>query len=112
MEWIDSVCSLRYQARKVSASRAPNRIVLASSGTPRLSVRLSVTSVPNTLTSATASQYRPGMYRSAANCTTMAPTSSTPVTIDVPVRPKFRLTLRKSAADSPTVVQSTLISQK
>jgi hypothetical protein len=27
------------------------------------------------------------------------------VTTDVPVRPRFRLTLRKSAAVSPTVVQ-------
>jgi len=38
--------------------------------------------------------------------------SRTPVTMEVPVSPKFRLTLRKSAAVSPTVVQSTLITQK
>ena len=34
--------------------------VLTSSGTPRLSVRLSVTSVPKTLTNVTVDQYRPG----------------------------------------------------
>src|SRR5882757_11350651 len=112
MEWMDSVRSARYQTRKVTASSPPKISVLASSGTPMLSVRLSVTRVPKTLTSATASQYLLGTYRSARNWTTIATTSSTPVTIEVPVRPKFRLTFRKSAADSPTVVHSTLTIQK
>ena len=53
-----------------------------------------------------------GVYRSAANCAASTITRSTPVAIDVPVRPRLTLTLRKSAADSPTVVQSTLMIQK
>ena len=108
---MDSVFSLEYHARNVTARRTPKITVLAWSGTPTLSVRLSVTSVPKTLTSVTVVQYRPGAYRSARNWKTRATTSRIPVTIDVPVSPKFRFTFRKSAADSPTVVQSTLMTQ-
>src|SRR3954462_4179621 len=108
---MESVRSLEYHARKVSARRTPNATVLASSGTPTLSVRLSVTRVPKTLTSATVVQYLPGAYRSARNWRTRATTSRMPVTIDTPVSPRFRFTFRKSAADSPTVVQSTLMTQ-
>src|SRR2546426_11623200 len=108
MEWMDSVFSLRYQARNVRASRTPKITLLASSGTPILSVMLSVTSVPNTLTRATASQYQVGMYRLALNWMTRDTTSTMPVITDTPDRPRFILTLRKSAADSPTVVHSTL----
>jgi len=61
IEWIDRVCSTRYQTTNVTASSAPKMRVLASSGRPRLSVRLSVTKVPKTLTSATVNQYRAGM---------------------------------------------------
>jgi hypothetical protein len=112
IEWIESVPSVRYQATKIAASITANTTVLSSSGTPRLSVSSSVTSVPNTLTKVTADQYRTGVYRFAANCAASTITRSRPVAIDVPVRPRLTLTLRKSAADSPTVVQSTLMIQK
>src|SRR4051794_24499741 len=112
MEWIESVFSLKYQTENVSASAAPKTIVVTSSGTPILSVKLSVISVPNTLTSATVSQYMLGTYRLARNWKMRMIARSTPVTTEVPVRPKLRLTSRKSAAVSPTVVQSTLMTQK
>ena len=55
-DFIDRVFSLAYQAANTAASRMENTMVLVSRGTPRLSVRLSVTSVPTTLTSITVSQ--------------------------------------------------------
>ena len=112
MEWIDSVNSLRYHMKKVAARSTPKITVLASSGSPTLVVMLSVTKVPNTLTRVTANQYLLGMYRLVRNWRTKATTSRMPVITEVPVRPRFRLTLRKSAAVSPTVVQSTLMIQK
>ena len=86
-------------------------IVLVSSGTPILSVRLSVTSVPKTLMNMTVSQYVIGMYLFARNWKKSAIARKIPVIIEVPVRPKLRLTFKKSAAVSPTVVHITLINQ-
>src|SRR6478672_1634198 len=60
IEWIDSVRSRAYQAPKTAASSTANSVVLNHSGTPWASVRLSVSSVPTTLMSTTASQYTPG----------------------------------------------------
>ena len=56
IEWIESVRSLAYQAAKVAARATENAAVLANRLTPRLSVRLSVISVPTTLTSTTSTQ--------------------------------------------------------
>ena len=56
IEWIDSVPSDRYQATNTTARAIPNTAELSCSGTPRLSVRLSVTRVPNTLTNVTVAQ--------------------------------------------------------
>jgi hypothetical protein len=53
---IDSVYSTRYQITNTATSVTAKKIVVTSSGTPRLSVRLSVISVPTMLTSTTASQ--------------------------------------------------------
>ena len=54
--WIESVRSLAYQAANVAASATLKTIVVVTSETPKLSVRLSVISVPTTLISTTASQ--------------------------------------------------------
>ena len=59
--------SLAYQHAKVTARAAAKPALLAISGTPMPSVRLSVTSVPNTLIITTVSQYSHGMYFSALN---------------------------------------------
>ena len=56
MVWIESVLSLAYQAANVAASTTLKTIVVVTSETPKLSVRLSVISVPTTLISTTASQ--------------------------------------------------------
>ena len=56
MVWIDSVRSRAYQMPNTTASSAANAVVLIHSGTPRASVRLSVSRVPTTLISTTASQ--------------------------------------------------------
>jgi hypothetical protein len=56
MAWIDSVRSLTHQATNVTASSTANRIVEVCSGTPRSSTSLSLSSVPTTLISTTASQ--------------------------------------------------------
>src|SRR5581483_1302812 len=112
MLWIDSVPSAAYHQANTPPRTTVNTTVVASSGTPRLSERLSVTNVPTTLISATASQYIHGTYRSARTWNTSATTSRTAMTMLVTVRPRFRFTLRKSAAVSPTVVHRTLITQK
>jgi hypothetical protein len=54
--WIDRVCSLAHQARNVPASATVKTAVLTGRGTPRLSVRLSVMSVPTMLMRTTVSQ--------------------------------------------------------
>ena len=54
--WIESVLSLAYQAAKITASTMLKTTVVVTSETPKLSVRLSVISVPTTLISTTASQ--------------------------------------------------------
>ena len=56
IEWIDSVRSLANQAAKVRARATANPAVESTSGTPRLSFRLSVIRVPTTLMKTTASQ--------------------------------------------------------
>ena len=56
MLWIDSVFSLAYQPAKTSASTIEKTTVVVTRETPKLSVRLSVMSVPTTLISTTASQ--------------------------------------------------------
>jgi hypothetical protein len=56
MVWMDRVRSLAYQAAKVMASRTAKIGVVTVRDTPRLSVRLSLTSVPTTLISTTANQ--------------------------------------------------------
>ena len=56
MLWIDRVRSLAYQPPKTSASAIVKTTVVVISEMPRLSVRLSVISVPTTLISTTASQ--------------------------------------------------------
>src|SRR4051812_16830651 len=60
IEWIERVPSRAYQAAKTQASNTAKTVELSQSGTPRASVRLSVSSVPTTLISTTASQYGPG----------------------------------------------------
>jgi hypothetical protein len=56
MVWMDRVRSRAYQVPNTAASSTLNTVVLIHSGTPRASVRLSVSSVPTTLISTTASQ--------------------------------------------------------
>lgn len=56
MVWIDKVFSLAYQSAKVSASAAAKTSVVTCSGTPKLSVKLSVMSVPATLIRTTDTQ--------------------------------------------------------
>ena len=56
IEWIDRVCSLAYQAAKVPARAMVKPTAVTISGTPKLSTRLSVTRVPTTEISTTASQ--------------------------------------------------------
>ncbi len=60
MLWIESVRSLAYQPAKVSASATAKIVVVVVNGTPKLSTRLSVTSVPKMLRKTTTSQYRHG----------------------------------------------------
>ena len=60
MVWIESVRSLRYQARNTIASVMAKIVVVVASATLYLSVRLSVMSVPTMLSSTTASQYTSG----------------------------------------------------
>ncbi len=60
IEWIESVRSRAYQAAKTAPSRRAKTVELSHSGTPRASVRLSVSNVPTTLISTTASQYGAG----------------------------------------------------
>jgi len=54
--WTESVLSIVYQAAKVVANAAENTAVVANRLIPKLSVRLSVISVPTTLTNTTVSQ--------------------------------------------------------
>ena len=56
IEWIDRVRSLAHQAANVTASRIANATVVSTSGTPRSSASLSLSSVPTTLISTTDSQ--------------------------------------------------------
>jgi len=56
MVWIDRVRSRAYQIEKTVARRTANTVELIQSGTPWPSVRLSVSRVPTTLISTTASQ--------------------------------------------------------
>ena len=56
MVWIDSVRSRAYQMPKTAARSTAKTVELIHSGTPRASVRLSVSRVPTTLISTTASQ--------------------------------------------------------
>ena len=56
MVWMESVFSLAYQTPNATASAMLKAIVVVSSGTPKLSTRLSVISVPTMLISTTASQ--------------------------------------------------------
>jgi hypothetical protein len=110
--WIDNVRSARYQRAKTTASATAKTTVVVSSGTPALSVRLSLTRVPTMLISATASQYTPGRYARVRNCTARTTASSALINTDTPVRPRPALSFSRSAAVSPTVVHSTLITQK
>src|SRR4051812_30557270 len=112
MLWVDRVRSRAYQAANVTARASANAIVVGSSETPRLSVRLSLTSVPTTLTRTTVSQYTPATYWRSRNWTASTIASSTDITTDVHVRPNPRFSLSRSAAVSPTVVHSTLMIQK
>ncbi len=54
--WMDSVRSRAYQMPNTAASSTANTVVLIHSGTFCPSVRLSVSRVPTTLISTTASQ--------------------------------------------------------
>ena len=56
MLWIDSVRSRRNQTPNTTARIAEKTAVLVASGTPRVSVRMSVYSVPVTLSTTTVSQ--------------------------------------------------------
>ncbi|MQY34259.1 hypothetical protein SRB17_22250 [Streptomyces sp. RB17] len=47
--WIDSVRSVRYQAAKTIIRAIAKTVVVVSSATPMLSVRLSLTRLPTTL---------------------------------------------------------------
>ena len=58
---IDSVPSRAYQTEKVAANASAKQIVDTTRLTPRLSVRLSVISVPTTLIKTTAVKYSAGM---------------------------------------------------
>src|SRR4051812_49587889 len=87
MLWIDSVRSTRYQIVNVAARATANTAVLSSSGIPRASVRLSVISVPTTLTSTTVSQYTPGTYWRGGECPTTAAEKAAPLTHALPPTP-------------------------
>lgn len=56
MVWMDRVFSLAYQPMKAAMSATLKMMVVVSSGTPKLSLRLSVIRVPKTLIRTTASQ--------------------------------------------------------
>ena len=56
MPWIERVPSVRYQAMNTAISPTKNTVVVDTRLTPRLSVRLSVTRVPTTLTRTTTVQ--------------------------------------------------------
>jgi hypothetical protein len=56
MLWIESVCSLAYQAANVTARATVKTTVVVTREMPRLSVRSSVMSVPTTPMRTTASQ--------------------------------------------------------
>ncbi len=56
IEWIDNVFSRAYHAAKTPARTTAKTALLRASGTPWASVRLSVSRVPTTLISTTASQ--------------------------------------------------------
>src|SRR3546814_5186468 len=51
--WIDRVFSLRYQQANVAIKTTLNNVVVVCSVTPKLSTRLSVSSVPKTLSKTT-----------------------------------------------------------
>ncbi len=76
------------------------------------SVRLSLITVPTTLIRATAGQYTPARYAVVRNCTTSTTASRALISTDTPVRPRPAFSFSRSAAVSPTVVHSTLMSQK
>ena len=102
----------RYQTDERDRENDREHRVVVSSGTPMLSVRLSLISVPTTLIRATASQYTPGRYALVRNWTTRTIASSALISTDTPVRPRPAFSLSRSAAVSPTVVHSTLMTQK
>ena len=87
-------------------------MVVVTREMPKLSVRLSVMSVPTTLIMTTDNQKKEGIYLFALNWKNKIMINSTPITTEVPVRPRFMWVLRKSAAVSPTVVHKILIIQK
>src|SRR3954454_12866790 len=112
MVWIESVRSLRYHTTNTAASVMAKIVVVVTSATLYLSVRLSVMSVPTMLRSTTASQYTSGTYRRRRNWQTRTTTSTALINQVVPVRPSPRLVVRLSAAVSPTVVARILMIQK
>src|SRR2546423_12999378 len=97
MVWIDRVRSFAYQTAKVAASAMPKAIVVVTSETPKVSVRLSLISGPTTLISTTASQYTAGTYFLFLNWKESTTTSTALIAKLVFVRPKPRVVLRKSA---------------
>ena len=87
-------------------------MVLIHSGTPSWSVRMSVYSVPVTLTTTTVSQYGNGHVPAAAAAGRPGPPRSTAVKMQaVFTRPTPSVMLIQSAKLSPTVVQRILITQ-
>jgi len=93
MVWMDRVRSRAYQMPKTAARSTAKRVELIQSGTPRLSVRLSVSRVPTTLINTTASQYIDGTYRFSRNCPIKAMTRPAENSRVVLVSPKPRVSL-------------------
>src|ERR1700752_2114100 len=108
---IDSVRSGAYQTPKTMASMTAKTAVLSARGTARLSVRMSVYSVPATLSTTTVSQYTVGTYRLSCNWTANTRPSTIVKMMAVALRPVPRPTLTQSAKLSPTVVHRILMIQ-
>src|SRR5690242_14832829 len=108
---MERVRSRSHHTPKTTASRTENTAELIHSGTLSWSVRMSVYSVPVTLTTTTVSQYGNGTYCLSRSWMIRTTTKTAVKITAVATRPTPSCMLIQSAKLSPTVVQRILINQ-
>ena len=109
---MESVPSVLYQYPKRPIIRIVKIISKVIKLTPKESTSKSVINVPSILIITIRNQYAGAKYFFILNCQITAPVVTIPIITTVFDKPNSKLTLTKSAAVSPTVVDKILIIQK